>query len=244
MLLVVVGGLDAAGPRIGGGTDDHALGADRPAGPLQRRQHGLTSRLGDAGLVGSPLDGDRADPARQSRVHQVEPGRSGRREPIRPRQEVRLVEHEPVIVGLGDLHRELFLDVEAQRGLDEVLGVADELVVQRCGPSGGASGGSARCAGRPGAVPGTPRATGPGRTPAIKPVAIATLDHQKTRVRSLLIAHPPRGQLAASVPRSCHGGSISRTRDRDLPRERPGHRSGPKSSPGQTTLNRRIRGAR
>ena len=87
--------------------------------------------FGQRGLVGSPFDRDRPHPARNPRGHDVEPRRPARREQARPRQEIAAVESEPMRVGLGDLHRELLVDIIAQRRLDEGLGIADELVLER-----------------------------------------------------------------------------------------------------------------
>ena len=44
-----------------------------------------------------------------------------------------MIDREPMGVGLGDLDRELPVDVRAQRRLDEGLRIADEVVLQRVG---------------------------------------------------------------------------------------------------------------
>ena len=51
----------------------------------------------------------------------------------RARQEIAAVEGEPMGIRLGDLHRELLVDVIAQRRLDERIRVADEIVLDRMG---------------------------------------------------------------------------------------------------------------
>ena len=80
----------------------------------------------------------------------------------RSRQEIGAVESEPMRVGLGDLDGELFVDVIAERRLDEILGITDASCLEACAPCGETSG----AASRGGCTPGSRRAVHRASEPA------------------------------------------------------------------------------